>query len=223
MYANGAWMHVLTALVIWRTGDVQKMPELIFQDSNHIYQLDGVTLPSVSNLCAPLHKAVYENVPKWQLEAAAERGTAVHLAAQVLDAAGAVSVEEEHLPYVRAYRDFLSEHSTTWSLTEKPLYHPTLLFAGTPDRYGLLDGKHTLLDIKTTFSVYKPLCRAQLNLYRMILIARGFPVERMAILHLKKDGTYKLIPMQEDEPLVLALITIYNALQKRRKKGANNV
>lgn len=199
------------------------MPELTFQDSNHIYQLDGVTLPSVSDLCAPLHKAVYENVPKWQLEAAAERGTEVHLAAQALDGAGSVSVAEEHLFYVRAYRDFLTEHSAVWSLTEKPLYHPTLLFAGTPDRYGLLDGKYTLLDIKTTYTVYKPLCRAQLNLYRLILIARGFPVERMTILHLKKDGTYKLIPMQEDEPLALALITIYNALRKRRKKGANHV
>lgn len=199
------------------------MPELIFREDDHIYMLGCEVLPCVSDLCAPLHKAVYENVPKWQLEAAAERGTAVHLAAQALDGTGAVSVEEEHLPYVRAYRDFLTEHSAVWSLTEKPLFHPELFFAGTPDRYGLLDGKHTILDIKTTYTVYKPLCRAQLNLYRLILIARGFPVESMAILHLKKDSTYKLLPMQEDEPLALALITIYNALRKRRKKGADHV
>lgn len=199
------------------------MPELIFQDNNHIYQLDSMTLPSVSDLCAPMHKDVYENVPKWQLEAAAERGTAVHLATQALDASGCVSVEEEYLPYVMAYRNFLAEHRAVWSLTECPMYHPELFYAGTPDRYGDLDGKLTLLDVKTTYTVYKPLCRAQLNLYRLILVSRGFPVERMAILHLKRDGTYKLIPMQEDEPLALALITIYNALRKRRKKGANHV
>ena len=76
------------------------------------------------------------------------------------------------------------------------------------------------MDIKTTYTVYKPLCRAQLNLYRLMLLAKEFQVDRMAILHLKKDATYKLVPMEEDEPLAMALITIYNALRTRRKKGA---
>jgi hypothetical protein len=56
-----------------------------------------------------------------------------------------------------------------------------------------------------------------------MLIARGFPVNRMCILHLRKDGTYKLIPIPVDEPLAHALITIFNALPKRRKKGATHV
>ena len=199
------------------------MADLLFREADHVYMLDGQVLPCVSDLCAPLHRAVYENVPKWQMEAAAERGTAVHLATQSLDAAGRAECPEEYLPYVLGYRNFLKEHSAAWSMTEKPLYHPEYLFAGTPDRYGLLDGKHTLLDIKTTYSVYKPLCAGQLNLYRLILIARGFSVEKMVILHLRKDGTYRLVPIKEDAPLAMALITIYNALPKRRKKGDNYV
>lgn len=199
------------------------MADLLFREADHIYTLDGQVLPCVSDLCAPLHRAVYENVPKWQLEAAAERGTAVHAATVALDASGSAETAEEHLPYVTAYRDFLREHAVSWLLTEQPMYHPEHLFAGTPDRYGLLDGKHTLLDIKTTYSVYKPLCRGQLNLYRLMLIARGLKVEKMLILHLRRDGTYRLIPIAEDEPLALALITIHNALPKRRKKGANHV
>ena len=199
------------------------MADLLFMEEDHIYTLDDQVIPSVSELCAPLHKSVYENVPKWQLEAAAERGTAVHAATVALDSAGSTDIADEHLPYVIAYRDFLRQHSASWELTEQPMYHPTLMFAGTPDRYGLLDGKRTLLDIKTTYSVYKPLCRGQLNLYKLMLNAKGYLVERMVILHLKKDGTYKIVPMEEDAPLAMALITIYNALRKRRKKGAEYV
>lgn len=197
--------------------------ELLFLEKDHVYTVGGEVLPSVSELCAPLHRETYKDVPQWQLEAAAERGTIVHEATQALDGAGRVSVGEEYLPYVMAYRDFLSEHRPLWSLTEKAMYHPELRYAGTPDRYGVMDSKLTLLDIKTTSTVYKHICRAQLNLYRLMLIARGFQVEQMLILHLKKDGTYKLVEMKEDTPLAMALITIYNALPKRRRKGVNHV
>lgn len=193
--------------------------DLLFREADHIYTLGGKVLPCVSDLCAPLHRAVYENTPKWQMEAAAERGTAVHAATVALETTGSSETAEEYLPYIMAYRDFLREHSVSWLLTEQPMYHPEHLFAGTPDRYGSLDGKHTLLDIKTTYSVYKPLCRGQLNLYRLMLIARGLKVEKMLILHLRRDGTYRLIPIAEDEPLANALITIHNALKKRRKNG----
>lgn len=199
------------------------MADLLFLEQSHTYLLNGRTLPSVSELCAPLHRAVYRDAPKWQMEAAAERGTAVHAATEALEAHGAAQIEEAHLPYLLAYKAFLQDHRPVWTLTEQPLYHPEHLYAGTPDRYGLLSGKHTLVDVKTTYRVYKPLCRGQLNLYRLMLMARGFPVEKMCILHLKPDGTYKLIPIAEDEPLALALITVHNALPKRRKKGDPHV
>lgn len=197
--------------------------DLIFLEDSHQYLLNGRELPSVSVLCEPLHRAAYADVPKWQLEAAAERGTAVHLATRQLEAAGGVETEDAHLPYVLAYRDFLREHSPSWSLTETPMYHPEYGFAGTPDRYGLLDGCHTILDVKTSYTVQKPLCRGQLNLYRLLLLAKGLPVEKLCILHLRRDGTYKIVPIPIDEPLALALITVHNALPKRRKKGAAHV
>lgn len=195
------------------------MSDLIFSEAEHVYMHHGYMLPSVSDLCAPMHKEIYSDAPKWRMEAAAERGTAVHLATQALDAHGAADVEEECLPYVRAYRDFLRDHRPSWELTESHLYHPEFLYAGTPDRYGTMDGKKTLIDVKTTYTVQRPLCRGQLNLYRLMLIARGLEVEKMLILHLKRDGTYKLIPINEDDPLALSLITIYKALHPRRKKG----
>ena len=194
------------------------MPELIFYEKNHIYQLDGETLPCVSDLCRFLNREIYKDAPKWQMEAAAERGTAIHTAAETLDKTGSASIAEGYLPYLQAYKSFLQEYRPSWDMIEHSLYHPEHRYAGTIDRYGALNGEATLIDIKSTYTVYKPLCRAQLNLYRLLLIVRGFPVYRMYILHLKKDGNYKLIPMAEDEPLALALITLHTALRKRKRR-----
>ena len=72
------------------------MPELIFMEDNHQYILSGDELPSVSTLCAPLHSASYKDAPKWQMEAAAERGTAVHLATVQLEQTGQAQTEESY-------------------------------------------------------------------------------------------------------------------------------
>ena len=194
------------------------MNDFTFHEETHIYMLDGEQLPCVSDLCRFLHREIYNDAPTWQMEAAAERGSVVHTATQALDAAGKTEIPEEYLPYLLAYKAFLKDYRPSWEMIEQPIYHPERRYAGTIDRFGAVNGEATLIDIKTTYTVYKPLCRAQLNLYRLILIARGYPVHRMYILHLKSDGTYRLIPMETDEPLAYALITIHNALQKKRRK-----
>ena len=199
------------------------MADLIFREKDHAYLLDGVRLPCVSDLCRFLHREIYKDVPGWQMENAAARGTVVHAATQALDDAGICNITEDYLPYVQAYKAFLKEHSISWQMTEKSLYHPAYRYAGTIDRYGAVDGLLTLVDIKTTYTVYKPLCRAQLNLYRLMLAARGYTVEKLCILHLQRTGKYRLITMEFDEALPRALITLHSALMKRRRKGGNYV
>lgn len=194
------------------------MNELTFYERNHIYQLDGEIIPCVSDLCRFLHREIYQDAPKWQMEAAAARGTAIHAATEALDKTGTATISAEYLPYLQAYKAFLQDHRPSWDMIEQPLYHPDHRYAGTIDRFGALHGEACLIDIKSTYTVYKPLCRAQLNLYRLMLLANGYPVHRMYILHLKKNGTYKLIPMETDEPLALSLITLHTALKKRKRR-----
>ena len=194
------------------------MNDLIFREKDHIYLLDGEELPCVSDLCRFISREIYKDAPVWQMEAAAARGTAVHAATVDLDTAGCTEIDEEYLPYLAAYRAFLTEHSASWSMIEQSIYHPQHKYAGTIDRYGQVDKHTALVEIKTTYQVYKPLCRAQTNLYRLMLIARGYPVERVYVLHLKRDGKYRLVPMEIDEILANALITLHNALRKKRRK-----
>lgn len=190
---------------------------LDFYDKGHIYMLDGERIPCVSDLCRFLHREIYKEAPLWQMEAAADRGTAVHKATELLDTTGRAEISDDYAPYLTAYASFLREHDVEWELIEHPDYHPVHGYAGTIDRYGNVDGFATLLDIKTTYTVYKPLCSASLNLYRFVLEARQRCVERLLILHLKKDGTYKLIRFEFDDAVPLALITLHNALKKKRR------
>ena len=192
---------------------------LEFYDKSHVYELDGERIPCVSDLCRFIHKEIYKDAPLWQMEAAADRGTKVHAATEALDKTGRAEIEDSYLPYLQAYVQFRQEHEVQWELIEYADYHPELMYAGTIDRYGMVDGCRTLADLKTTYRVYKPLCGASLNLYRLILEARQKAVERLVIIHLKKDGTYKLVNIPIDGAVAMALITLHNALKTRRKKN----
>ena len=195
------------------------MDDLVFYEKSHIYMLDGERIPCVSDLCRFLHREIYKDAPPWQLEAAADRGTAVHKATEDLDKTGRAEISDDYAPYLEAYAEFLREHDVEWELIEHPDYHPTHGYAGTIDRYGNVDGIKTLVDLKTTYTVYKPLCSASLNLYRLILEARQKTVERLLIVHLKKDGTYKLIKFEFDDAVPMALLTLHNVLKKKRRKS----
>lgn len=193
------------------------MDDLVFYEKGHIYMLDGERIPCVSDLCRFIHKEIYKDAPPWQLEAAADRGTAVHLATEMLDKTGKAEISEEYAPYLRAYAAFLREHDVKWELIEHSDYHPTHGYAGTIDRYGTVDGIKTLADLKTTYTVYKPLCSASLNLYRLMLEARNKGIQQLAILHLKKDGTYKFLKFDFDDAVPMALLTLHNALKKKTR------
>ena len=195
------------------------MDDLVFYEKSHIYMLDGERIPCVSDLCRFLHREIYKDAPPWQLEAAADRGTAVHKATEDLDKTGRAEISDDYAPYLEAYAAFLREHDVEWELIEHPDYHPVHGYAGTIDRYGTVDGIKTLVDLKTTYTVYKPLCSASLNLYRLILEARQKTVERLLIVHLKKDGTYKLIKFDFDDAVPMALLTLHNVLKKKRRKS----
>lgn len=194
------------------------MDDLVFLERPHTYLLDGEAIPCVSDLCRFLSRELYKDTPPWMLEAAAARGTAVHKATEELDKTGGVRVEDDYAAYVQAYASFLREHDVEWELTEYASWHPEHRYAGTIDRYGKVDGTETLVDLKTTYRVHKPICTASLNLYRMMLEARGKTVRKLEILHLKKDGTYKLVPIATDDAVPMALITLHNTLKKKRRK-----
>lgn len=172
----------------------------------------------MSELTRFISREVYGTVTQFTLDNAAERGTKVHKLCEALDKYGECEAPEDVSGYVMAYLKFLKEHKPEWKQIEAAHFHPDKIYAGTIDRYGTLDGKRVILDIKTSSAIQKPLYTAQLNLYRLMLTE---PVDALIIAHLHKDGKYKLVELPIDDALATACITLHQALKKkpRKKKG----
>lgn len=194
------------------------MATLLFFDQGHKYTVDGQDLPSVSELCRFLSREIYGDINQYTLDAAADRGTRVHKATEALDLYGKVDVDDDILPYLQAYLDFRKEHQVTWEKIEYATYHPEDGYAGTIDRYGVLDGKRVIVDYKTTSVIHKPLCTATLNLYRRTMVRNGFQVDALFILQLKKDGKYRLMEFAADDELPSALLTLHHTMEKKGRK-----
>ena len=198
------------------------MSTLIFYDDTHRYTVDGEEVPSVSEITRFLTREVYEEAPQYLLDNAAKRGTAVHKATESLDKFGQIECDSDIVPYVKAYVAFRKEVNPQWEKIEWSVCNDKR-YAGTIDRYGKIGDKNVLVDFKTTGSItglHRTLYRAKLNLYRLAVLKEK-PVDEMWLLQLKKDETYRLIPVEVDEPLALACLTMHEAIKnskKRRKK-----
>ena len=176
-----------------------------FDETKHEYSVNGVRVPSVSEILAPLSAERYGELNKAMVEQAAARGTAIHEACELIDYGHEPEENPEIDGYLKAYTMFLMEHNVDWDIIEgvaayfrtndeKPLY------AGTIDRFGRVDGIPTVVDIKTYSSMSS---EAQLSascqtfLYADALESNRYFVMRRAVLHLRKDGTYRFIDLGE--------------------------
>lgn len=176
------------------------MSLLTFDPEKHIYRVDGLKLPSVTDICKPL--VTFGEVSQEVLRQAARRGSQVHEYAELIDygmEANDLEVEPELVGYVTAYTRFLRDYKPEWELIEKPLYSLDMGYAGTIDRYGIIDGEKTIVDIKTSSSANRATRIAwavQLEAY-LGLLGCGFA--KRYNLWLKSDGSYQLISATKTE------------------------
>ena len=188
-----------------------------FDPEQHIYTVDGVQLPSVTEVCRFLAYD-YKSSQPWLAEAAARRGTAVHEACALIDYGEIPEETPEIAGYLKAYRRFLADYAPDWELIEHPMGNAELGFAGMLDRYGAIDGALTLLDIKTG-QLHNAALSAQLTGYGNLLYAeRGIAPDQTLALKLSKDGTYELRPVLPDAELLRACLFIHQTVTKKGKK-----
>ena len=74
------------------------MSRLIFYDEGHEYQVDGERVPSVSEVLRFISREVYGDVNQYTLDNAADRGTRIHKACELLDKYGKVECDEDIAP-----------------------------------------------------------------------------------------------------------------------------
>lgn len=180
-----------------------------FNAEKHEYTVDGVRIPSVSEILAPLSAERYGELNPWMVKAAAAKGTAVHEACELIDYGADPDEDPEIDGYLVAYQTFLMEHSVEWENIESVVYYcrlpeETPLYCGTLDRFGTVDGQPTVVDIKTYASLSTDAQLAascQTALYKDAvddMQKGGWQRDRWTrrkILHLRKDGTYRLVDL----------------------------
>jgi hypothetical protein len=181
-------------------------------DADHRYWLADRELISVT---AALKEAGLIDTAFFT-EDAADRGTYVHEACGLVDERDLGSVDPACAGYVAAYERFVADAKPKWCYAEHGVCDVLHGYAGTLDRAGWLNGKWTVLDIKTG-----PACPwhgLQLAAYaRLVRDDDGGKPLRFD-LYLTPDGAYRLEPQthRADEALFFAALAV---AQFRRTHG----
>lgn len=175
------------------------MGKVKFDEATHTYTLDGKELPSVTHIIRYLAVDKANNADPNMALMARERGSAVHEATVMYDYSGEIPDDfpAEYAPYLEAYVQFCRDYHPKWELIEHQMGNVTLGFAGTLDRFGVIDGKFCILDIKTSYKVDISSLSAQLTAYHDLLLNEQFErLENANIRHLglqlMRTGKYRL-------------------------------
>lgn len=173
---------------------------LEYIDESHTYLVDGIIVPSITQILKYKFGGMYSGINKEVLQKAADRGTAVHEAIEKWCKAG----EESDLPEVRNFRFLMDQYHFQPVKNEVPV----ILFDhnGDPLAAGRLDlvlremGYLGLGDIKRTSVLNKEYLAYQLNLYRIAYQqCYGDDIAFLRGLHLREDTRkYVEIPINEE-------------------------
>lgn len=195
----------------------EQNPHCWFDPVDHKYYIGGQEVPSVTRILDPLND--FGGIPADTLELARQRGTAVHIATHLDDTHNLVeeSVHPMILPYLEAWRKFKADTKPEIRQSEGQVYSMKYRYGGGYDRVLLLSNKNTLLDIKATATIpytVGPQTAAYKSAYEE---GGGERIEQRAVLHLRGDGTYRLITDQDkkyfsvdDLRVFLCALTMHN-------------
>ena len=193
---------------------------LRFDPDSHLYRVDGIIVPSVTQVLEDVGIVDYSRLPGSTREMALRRGSAVHAACHYDDEGDLdeTQLAEEILPYLRAWRKFCASVCWKWDRIEFRSHNAKYGYCGQLDRAATIPGKsaQVLLDIKT--GVAQHWTRYQVAAYAAFF-ENPRAYLRMAV-ELHKDETFKVheYPGRDwaaDFAVFSAALVVYR--EKRRK------
>lgn len=183
---------------------------LEYDDDTHTYLVDGVIVPSVTQVLKVKFGGMYTNIAHEILKKAGERGTAVHKSIEDYCTKGIDlgTTEVRHFRFLKTYYDL------------KPVKNeiPIIVCKGDiPVTAGRLDmiidkgDDRAVADIKTTSTLNKEYLAYQLNLYR-IGVLQCYPylgdITKLYGIHIREDKR-KLVEIPVNEGIVWDIIDEY--------------
>jgi len=182
-------------------GEILNLKELEFSPDGHVYRLNGMVIPSVSKVMEPVSMSEYGVIDPMVLSRAADRGTAVHKAIENYNKYGIMDIDPMLSGYTDAYISWSEKTCPDIIANEMKFYHKLMRYAGTADLIARINGEMWLIDFKTSYKAVDKNYRVQLEAYRQGLSTHSLEIDRKAVLHLAKDGSYTLIeyPLKDSE------------------------
>ena len=163
-----------------------------FIAESHTYLLDNVVIPSVSEIIAD---DTYKSIPPHILQNAADRGTKVHSATEMIDKGKKPKLDSSFAEWVVQYALFKLDWADN---NYDPIFYDdietivhTNEFGGTIDRVAFTDNGNTIIDIKTTSKLYTEKIAIQLGGYALAYShCYGYDIDEIkgAVIWLKKDS-----------------------------------
>lgn len=179
--------------------------DLEYFDDTHTYLVDGVIVPSITQILKCKFGNKYDRVDSTTLQRASEKGTEVHEAIERYCKTG----EEKDLKELKNYKFLQKQYK--FEVIENEV--PVILFkddepigAGRLDIVMEMNEKRGLADIKRTSALDKNYLAYQLNLYRIAYQqCYDLNIEFLRGLHLREDvRKFVQIPINEDMAWQLA-------------------
>jgi hypothetical protein len=191
------------------------MNNLTFNAEDHSYYLDGVRLPSVTQILRGVGLIDFSHVPPERLEASMKFGTAVHRACELYDFNNLdeASLDPALRPYLDAWIKCRKDTMMIIEAIEEKVVSVKYRFAGMLDRRVVMD-KCGILDIKTSVDI-SPATKLQLAGYELAYNEMAGNKNRSCrrwVVLLKDDGTYKIEEHKNkgDANIFLSVLSIYN-------------
>lgn len=175
--------------------------ELEYIDDGHIYLVNGIIVPSITQMLKKKFGNKYNNVSRAVLETACEKGTMVHEAIEMYCKTG----EEIELKEVRNFKFLQKKYEFEVEDNEVPVIledkDGKVIGAGRLDLVLKMDGKIGGADIKRTSVLDKEYLAYQLNLYRIAYRqSYGIEWEFLKGIHLRDDvRKFVDIPINEEK------------------------
>lgn len=188
-------------------------------EATHTYGLPTGPLPaSVTGIMRFMSRELYDGIPQYRLDIAAERGLRVHKQTYWLDTCGYTDVDEDTAPYIEAYRAWKAAYNPVWVAREWMGYHKTLRFPGTVDGIGYMtppDGSGVdIVDLKATSQFHPVMLKTQVSGYESILKSWGIPVRKRYGLCLlpHHDPPYVFQELPDGYLLFINCLSLHNAM-----------
>lgn len=178
---------------------------LEFDDEAHRYIVNGIITPSVSSILKRKFDD-YVDVPFKILEAAADKGTAMHKAIEVYEKTGKESDLQEFRNYLFLKKYFKIENVEN----ELPVAYfedGLPVFAGTIDQVCRIDGVPAINDFKRVSAPNKEKITYQVNLYRLAYNQTfGVEVKALSFMQLR-ESVRKITQLPINEEVIKAFLT----------------